>query len=490
MSAESTAAKITQMSVPSSADNAKQTPPPPVAALASDANQEAKQAPAPPAAAQESKVNEEARPVPVPPAAAQANEAKGKSPWRALIPIVILLMAAGIIFAITGNWNSWAASREIQETDDANLRADLTPLSTRVSGTVAQVAVNDYQKVKAGDLLVQLKDDDYRAQVEQAEAGVRAGEAAIENNQRQKALQDAHIDQAQAGIEAAKAQVAQAQAAIEASKAQIIDAEAAIQATKADVVRTEAERRRQESLVEASAATKQRLEQVVADAERFRSILASREAGLQQAHAGLAVRKSDLAQAEAALLGRNADWEAQRRGRAVLDAQEGQLRADLSARQAGLKVAETNLEYTRIVAPTDGIVGERKVRAGQLVSPGTQALALVQSEPWVLANYKETQLTNVRKGDPVEITVDGLPGVTIKGHVEEIAPASGSQFALLPPDNATGNFTKIAQRIPVKIVLDADPSVRERLRPGMSVISKIKTGGARDSKAAAAGGKQ
>jgi len=363
-------------------------------------------------------------------------------------------------------------------------------LSTRVSGTVAQVAVNDYQKVKAGDLLVQIKDDDYRAQVEQAQAAVRAAEAAIENNQRQKALQDARIAQAQAGIEAARAQVAQAQAGIDASQAQIKGAEAAVQATKADVVRTESERRRQESLVEASAATRQRLEQVVADAERFRSILASREAELAQSHAGLAVRKSDLAQAEAALLGRNADLEAQRRQRAALDPQEGQLRADLSAKQAGLKVAETNLEYTRIVAPADGVVGERKVRAGQLVSPGTQAISLVQSDPWVMANYKETQLTNVRKGDPVEITVDAFPGMTIKGRVEEIAPASGSQFALLPPDNATGNFTKIVQRIPVKIVFEPDANVRERLRPGMSVISKIKTGGGRDGKAAPAEEKQ
>jgi membrane fusion protein (multidrug efflux system) len=402
-------------------------------------------------------------------------KSKGKLLQRALIPVVILALAAGIFFTISGAWNPWVGGREAQETDDAILRADLTPLSTRVSGTVAQVMVNDYQKVKAGDLLVQLKDDDYRAQVEQAEAAVRAAEAAIENHQRQKSLQDARIAQAQAGIEAAKAVIAQAQAGVEAGQAQIKDAEAAAQATGADVTRTESERRRQEALVEAGAATKQRLEQVVADAERFRAILASREAALSQTRAGLAARRSDLAQAEAALAGRVADLEAQRRQRAVLDGQDDQLQADLSARQAGLKVAQTNLEYTRIVAPTGGVVGERKVRVGQLVSPGTQALSLVQDEPWVLANYKETQLANVRKGDTVEITVDALPGITIKGHVEEIAPASGSQFALLPPDNATGNFTKIVQRIPVKIVLEADANVRERLRPGMSVISKIKT---------------
>src|SRR5262249_5164633 len=143
-----------------------------------------------------------------------------------------------------------------QETDDAYLRSDLTPLSTRVSGTVAQVAVNDYQKVKAGDLLEQLKDDDYRAQVEQAEAAVRAAEAAIEHNQQQKPCEDARIAQSEAGIEVAQAEVAQGRAVIEVSKAQILDAEASVQATKADVVRTESERRRQESLVETGAATR------------------------------------------------------------------------------------------------------------------------------------------------------------------------------------------------------------------------------------------
>src|SRR4030095_1429132 len=192
---------------------------------------------------------------------------KSRLPGRSvLVPVLVLLCAAGIFFGVFGNWNSWVGSREMQETDDAYVRSDLTPLSTRVSGTVAQVAVDDYQQVKAGELLVQLKDEDYRAQVEQAEAGVRAAAAEIENIQRQKLLQDARIAQAEAGIEAAKAQIAQAEAGIEASMAQIKDAEAAVEATKADVLRTESERHRQEALIEAGAATKQRLEQVVADA--------------------------------------------------------------------------------------------------------------------------------------------------------------------------------------------------------------------------------
>jgi membrane fusion protein (multidrug efflux system) len=413
------------------------------------------------------------QPAPVTPVS-QSKE-KRKSRYLEIVPLVVVLFAAALLFGIAGNWNSWVSSREIQETDDAYVRSDLTPLSTRVSGTVAQVAVNDYQRVKAGDLLVQLKDEDYKAQVEQAVAVVQTAQASIENTRRQKLLQDARISQAEAGIEAAKAQVLQAQAGIEASQAQIKDAEAAVEATRADVVRTELERRRQASLIEAGAATRQRLEQVVADADRFRATLAGREATLAQARAGLSARQADLAQAEAALLGRRSDLEAQRRQRDVVDSQEIQARADLSARRAALKVAQTNLDYTRIVAPADGIVGERKVRIGQLVNPGTQVLSLVESKPWILANYKETQLAHVRKGDAVDITIDAVPGIVVKGHVAEIAPASGSQFALLPPDNATGNFTKVVQRIPVKIELDSDEKTRERLRPGMSVISKIRT---------------
>src|SRR5258707_9961891 len=204
-------------------------------------------------------------------------------------------------------------------------------------------------------------------------------------------------------------------------------------------------------------------------------MLDSRKADFAKAQAQLALRQAQSQQARAGLAGRQSELEAQRRQRGVLDAQEAQLNADLRAKEAAVTVARTNLDYTRVLAPTDGVVGERKVRIGQLVSPGTQVISLVDSEIWVQANYEETQLTNIVKGDGAEITVDTFPGVILRGHVEEIAPASGSQFALLPPDNATGNYTKIVQRIPVKIVLDPRPELAERLRPGMSVIEKVTT---------------
>jgi membrane fusion protein (multidrug efflux system) len=166
--------------------------------------------------------------------------------------------------------------------------------------------------------------------------------------------------------------------------------------------------------------------------------------------------------------------EAERRSKAVLESQDMQLQADLHAKQANLAAAMVNLGYTKIYAPGEGTVGERQVRPGQLVSPGTQVISFVDVTKWVQANYRETQLTNVKIGDPAEVRIDQYPGQVIHGKVLEIAPASGSQFSLLPPDNATGNFTKVVQRIPVKIALD-DAAFAAKLRPGLSVIATVRT---------------
>jgi membrane fusion protein (multidrug efflux system) len=355
------------------------------------------------------------------------------------------------------------------------LRADLTPLSTKVAGLVATVAVSDYQAVKSGDMLVQLRDDDFRAQVQQAEAGVASGEDALINNQRQKELQDARILQAAEGIHASEADIAAAEAGIEAAKSSMANANSGVDGVNADVERTLLERRRQEALIATESATRQKVEQVVAEEQRFRAQLASRKADYGTALAQLASRQADLARARARLGSTMAELEAQKRQRAVLDSQELLLRADLSSKSAALALARTNLNYTRITAPEGGIVSERKVRPGQLVSPGTQVISLVQSEIWVQANYKETQVRHFRAGDRAEVRVDAFPGVILKGKVDNVSPASGSQFALLPPDNSTGNFTKIVQRVPVKIVLDAGQPTVERLRPGLSVIATVRT---------------
>lgn len=404
-----------------------------------------------------------------------ASQPRGSFLRRSWVPILVLLIAGSLLFAITHNWNAWTGAQRVQKTDDAFLRSDITPLGTRISGTVLKVAVEDYQAVKAGDVLVLIKDDDYRAQVEQAQAVVQAAQVALENNRKLKELQQTRIGQAQSNIQVAKADIAQTESNIAAARADLENSEANTDATRADVERTQLERKRQEALLAVGSATRQRLEQVVADEERFKALLASRQAERNKVQAVLAIRQADSSKAKAALAIKEQELEAQTKQRDLLDTQENQLKADLSAKEAALKVASTNLEYTKIVAPADGIVGERKVREGQLVSPGMQVLSLVQGNIWIQANYKETQLTNVRKGDAAEATVDAFPGVVLRGRVEEIAPASGSQFALLPPDNASGNFTKITQRVPVKIVLDPDPAMFARLRPGLSVIAEIKT---------------
>ncbi len=367
--------------------------------------------------------------------------------WQIYItPILVVLLALAVLVTITRNWNAWEGGKVEQVTDDAYVRGDLTPLSTKVAGIVRAVDVADYQQVHKGDLLVELQDDDYQAQVDQAKAAVEAAGAGIEENLRQRQLQDARIDKALAGIDQARAQIAAA--------------EAGKDAVQAELTRARSERKRQEGLYQTHSTTQQSLEAAVAAEGNLSGQFASRDADLNQAQTML--RSSELAA------------EAERRSKAVLESQETQLQADLRAKQANLAAIQVNLGYAKIYAPGDGTVGERQVRPGQLVSPGTQVISFVALTKWVQANYRETQLTNVKVGDSAELRIDEYPGQLIGGKVVEIAPASGSQFALLPPDNATGNFTKVVQRVPVKIALD-DSTFATKLRPGLSVVAAVRT---------------
>src|SRR6202795_3319255 len=259
---------------------------------------------------------------------------KPKPKWQKYgTPALVVLLAAAVVLTITWNWNSWEGGRIEQVTDDAYVRGDLTPLSTKVAGIVRDVKVADYQAVQKGDLIAELEDNDYKAQVAQAIAAVEAGRAAIENNRRQRDLQDARIEKALAGIDEAKAQITEAQAGIE--------------AVQADVVRTGAERSRQEALLQTHSATQQKVDQAVADERRFSAQLASRQA--------------DLEEAKSLLLSNEISAEAEKRAKAVLESQELQLVADLHAKEAALQGAHVNLVYTRIEAPADGTVGEKQV---------------------------------------------------------------------------------------------------------------------------------
>ncbi len=390
-------------------------------------------------------------PKPASPPEAPADEshaaAKPTPRWKNYgTPLLVVLLAVAVLVTVTRNWNSWEGGHIEQVTDDAYVRGNLTPLSTKVAGIVRNVDVSDYQQVHKGDLLVQLEDNDYQAEVAQASAAVEGARAAIENNLRQRELQDARIQRALAGIDEARAQIAAAQSGKD--------------AVDASLVRARSERNRQEGLYQTHSTTQQNLEQAVAAEGSFAGQYASREADLAQARTGL--RSSELAA------------EAERRQKSVLESQAMQLAADLHAKEAGLVAAQVNLGYTKIFAPADGSVGARQVRPGQLVSPGTQVIPFVDRTRWVEANYKETQLTNVRVGDAAEIRIDKYPGQVVRGKVIEIAPASGSQFALLPPDNATGNYTKVVQRIPVKIALD-ETELTNQLQPGLSVVASVHT---------------
>jgi membrane fusion protein (multidrug efflux system) len=341
--------------------------------------------------------------------------------WQETIGrLLILAVAGGIVVLFATQWDRWVGGASRQTTDDAYVRGDITPLSAQVDGYVAHVPVNDFQQVKAGELLVAIDDADYRAKVAQAEADLLGAQAAIENLKARKETQHA----------------------------QVLEAQSAVTGTQADVLRTHQEADRQRALLATTFGTEQKVEQAVAAERRFAATLASNQAQLVS----------------------------QQRQFAVLDTQELQLRAEAKAKQAALDLAKINLGYTRISAPVDGEVSERGVRDGQYVHAGTQVISVVPlANVWIVANYKETQLTHVAIGQPAEIRVDTFPGVVVKAKVDSISPASGSQFSLLPPDNATGNFTKVVQRIPVKLTIAKDDPLHGRLRPGMSVEATILT---------------
>ncbi len=348
---------------------------------------------------------------------------------RLAIPLLAVLAALAFVALATLRWDEWVGAAVIQTTNDAYIKADTTRLSSRVAGEVLKVAVTDFQRVKAGDLLVQIDPADYQAQVAQAEAGVAAAQAAFDNLANQIELQYATIAQGEAQQVSAQAQEVEARQ----------------------------EQERQQSLAQTDAGTRQKLEQATAAYARA-------QADVKASRAVIAAERHQLE---------------------VLNGTKKQRAADIEAAKATLTAAKLRLGYTRIVAPFDGVVGQREVQEGDYVNIGSNLIDIVPlPDVYVIANYKETQLTRVKPGQPVDVTVDTFSGEKLRGRVERIAPASGSQFALLPPDNATGNFTKVVQRIPVRIALDKGQKLLDRLLPGMSVETRIHT-----DEAASDGGK-
>jgi membrane fusion protein (multidrug efflux system) len=334
--------------------------------------------------------------------------------WR----ILVFVVAVAIIVIVSTNWTRWEGGQGWQRTNDAYLQSDLTPISAKVTGYVRELPIRDYERVRRGQVLARLVDDDYRAAVATAEANILGATAQHASLQAQHELQLANV-------QAARAVVASTVASREQNGRDLT--------------------RQQRLLQTGSSSTEAR--------EKLETTRAQLEAQLAQ----------NRAQAEAA-----------QRELAVLEAQIAQSEAAIAAARAALVVARLNLEYTTITAPQDGVLGQRQVKPGQLVSVGSQITTLTPLPTvWVIANYKETQLTHMAVGQPARITVDTFPGHTLRGHVQAFAPASGAEFALLPPDNATGNFTKVVQRISIKILIDDADGLADRLVPGMSVEASV-----------------
>ncbi|MBV9828679.1 MAG: HlyD family secretion protein [Alphaproteobacteria bacterium] len=330
-----------------------------------------------------------------------------------------LALAAGIFAAADYGRYYWTTGQYLVSTDDAYVQADYTTISPKISGYISAVDVTDNQKVTVGQVLAHIDDRDFRTALDQAKADVAAAQAAINNLDAQLALQQSMIDQAQT---------------------QVAGSQASLQFAQQDDARYQ-------SLVRTGFGTVQRAQQANAQLREQNAAAGNAKAGLVAAQKKIAVLQTERSQAE----------------------------ATLQQKQAAAEQASLNLSYTVIKAPSDGTVGARSLRVGQYVQAGTQLMAVVPLHAvYVLANYKETQLADVHAGQKAEVTIDGMPGVKLEGRVDSLAPASGLEFALLPPDNATGNFTKIVQRIPVKIIFDND-TVAGRLRAGMSVEPVIDT---------------
>lgn len=344
--------------------------------------------------------------------------------WVRGQPILHALAAVAIVaiaWTVAAYWERWTGAYRYQRTDDAYMAGDVTPLAAKVAGYVKSIAVNDYQRVRRGDLIVEIDPSDFQAQFELAAANLAAANAAQAQIGSRRAIQMTLIQQAEANIRASQAELA----------------------------RASAEARRQNNLLQTQiAGTEQRVEQANAEALK----------------------------AEAAVLLNRAQLDQQRALLSQLDIEEKQLMAQTTAAQAQVDLARNNLGYTRIVSPADGMVAARQVRPGQFVGVGNQVITVVPlPNLWVIANMKETQMARVRAGNAARVTVDAFPSLVLTGRVESWSPATGSMFALLPPDNATGNFTKVVQRVPVKITLAPNPALGVLVRPGMSVIATIDT---------------
>ncbi|MBO3459482.1 HlyD family secretion protein [Aetokthonos hydrillicola Thurmond2011] len=397
----------------------------------------------------------------------------------------LFLLAGGAVAAIAASifgvhW--WMYASTHQSTDDAYVTNDVHPVSSRINGTVSEVLVNDNQHVQAGQLLVRLDPRDYQVQLQQTQAALEAAQrqanAAQSNVNYAAGNALGNTQQAQGNVGSAKAAISTAIASVKASQAAVSSAQASVNQAQADLVRAQSDYNRYKTLYAQGVVPRQQLE--TAQNTYYVDVAKKNSAiqGVYQAQANLAQARENVTKAQAELAAyQGALRQAQATGEQtkVNQAQYQAALAQVDQSRANLNNASLQLSYTNIVAPSTGRVGNKSAQVGQRVQPGTPLMSITQDNPWVVANFKETQLAKMRIGQPVEVHIDAIPNHTFLGRVDSFSPGSGATFALLPSDNATGNFTKIVQRVPVKIVLDPK-SVRgyeSRIVPGLSVETSV-----------------
>lgn len=348
-----------------------------------------------------------------------------------ILPIVII---AALGFGIVKGYDWFVAGRFIVATDDAYVKAGVTTLAAKIPGYITKVDVIDNQSVKKGDVIATIDPTDYQLAVEAAQKKIATQDATIARINEQSQAQAAVINQAEAQLNAANGQLAGVQA---------------------NLVRTSSAYERASSLMRSHFGTQASLDQAKADRDAAQAAVTSAQA--------------NIIGAQAAIRAANANAK-------VIVAQKTEAERARSEMQVALDQAEHNLAFTQIKAPVDGIIGNKSVEVGNYVQPGQRLLALIPLDSvYVEANFKETQLDGLKPGQKVSLTIDSMDGKKVEGVVQSIAPASGSQYSLLPPDNATGNFTKITQRVPVRIKVPADVAATGQLRPGLSVEADVNT---------------
>ena len=395
--------------------------------------------------------------------------------FRIIAGVVVLLLIAIVV------WLWVTAGRE--STDDAQVDAHVTQIAARVGGTILQVAVADNQQVDAGAVLVEIDPRDYQVAVDKARAELADAQAAAVAAQSNVPITSttatSNVANAQGSVEQARSAVDAAQREVEAAHARLATAQARQREAQANATKTARDVERLRGLLAKDEVSQQQFDAASAAADVAKAAADSATSQIAEAAAGIRVAESRLVQARAGQQQAEAGLRSAQTAPeqvAAMRARAESAQARVKQTQAALAQAELNLQYTTVKAPQRGVVSRKSVEMGQVVQPGQPLLALIPLENvWITANFKETQLTNMRPGQRTTLSVDAYGRREFKGHVDSIAPATGARFSLLPPENATGNYVKVVQRVPVKIVLEAGQDPEHLLRPGMSVVPTVYT---------------